>query len=134
MAKTSTTTQVPTAVEGQLVHTEFITPDAKTLKTFLEKQFNWKFETSKIPGGPDYHVFTTPGGARGGLTESFAPGPPTGTYSYIAVDDIKATAKKVEKAGAKIVVPPTEIPNMGWFLQFQVKAGPVLACWQGPET
>lgn len=139
MAKNATTTQqappTGTQVEGQIIHTEFITNDPKALRGFLEKTFNWKFET--VPGGdngPDYHLFTTPGNTGGGLTAPPAPNAPIGTYSYIACDDIKATAKKLEKNGAKIVVPPTEIPNMGWFCQFQVKGGPVLACWQAPKN
>lgn len=134
MATKSTTqaqTQEPQP-EGKLVHTEFVTNDPKALKTFLEKTFEWTFETQKIPQGGEYHLFTTPGGAVGGVTAP-PPGAAVGTYSYIAVDDIKAAAKKVEKAGARILVPPTAIPNMGWFFQFQVKGGPVLACWQGPQ-
>lgn len=135
MATTRTTTELPPMEEGQLVHTEYITQDPKALRTFLEKNFNWKFETVKDNTGnsPDYHIFTTPGNTRGGITAPPQHDTPIGTYTYIAVDDIKAAAKKVEKAGAKIVVPPMEIPNMGWFFQFQVKGGPVLACWQGPD-
>ena len=124
-------TQEP-APEGKIVHTEFVTQDPKALKNFLEKNFGWKFDTQKVPQGGEYHLFTTPGGAVGGVTAP-PPGATVGTYSYIAVDNIMATAKKVEKAGAKILVPPSEIPNMGWFFQFQVKGGPVLACWQGPQ-
>jgi uncharacterized protein len=131
--KTGTTTQTAKqAPEGQIVHTEIVTQDPKALKTFLEKTFGWKFETVPMPQGGDYHMFTTPGGVAGGVLAP-QPGQAIATTPYIGVDDIKATAKKVEKAGAKILMPPTEIPGMGWFFQFQVKGGPVLACWQGPQ-
>lgn len=126
-------TQTP-PTEGQIAHTEFITNDPKALRTFLEKTFNWKFETFPSEDGPEYHMFSTPGGSAGGVSAPPQPGVPVATTNYIACNDIRATAKKVEKNGAKITVPPTEIPNMGWFFQFQVKGGPVLACWQAPPT
>lgn len=121
----------PTPKDGSIVHTEFITSEPKALRTLLEKEFGWKFETMKMDDGQEYHMFTTPGGDSGGVSVPPDPRAPIGTFSYIGVKDIKATAKRVEKAGAKIVMPVTEIPNMGWFFQFQVKGGPVLACFQG---
>jgi|GEM_PF-942314 len=134
MASKSTTTQTtPQATEGQLVHTEFITQDPKGLRTFLEKNFGWKFETVKMDEGGDYHLFTTPGGSAGGITAPPMPSAPIAATPYIFVKDVKATAKKVEKAGATIVMPPTPIPNMGSFFLFQVKGSPILGCWQGPQ-
>ena len=32
---------------------------------------------------------------------------------YVTVDDVDATAKKAEALGAKIVMPLTDIPNVG---------------------
>ena len=132
MANTTskTTTQVPKMEEGQLVHTEFITSNGKELANFLAKNFNWKIDTQKMPGGGgDYHLFTTPGGSVGGIGEPM-PGSNQGTFSYIAVKDLKATTKKLEKAGATILMPPTEVPNMGWFCQWKYKNSPVICCWQ----
>jgi predicted enzyme related to lactoylglutathione lyase len=131
---TNTTQTLRPATEGQIVHTEFITSDPKNLKTFLEKNFNWKFDTQKMPGGAaggDYHMFETPGGSRGGVLAPPTPNQTVGTFCYIAVNDVKAKTKQLEKNGAKIVTPPTEIPGMGWFSQFQVKGGPILSCYQG---
>ncbi len=128
MAKTTTT--VPQMVEGQLVHTEIMTKDAKALRTFLEKQFGWKFQTFPIPQGGEYHMFTTPGNTAGGVGEPF-PGQTVQTLAYIAVKDIKATATSLEKAGAEIVTPPMEVMGQGWMLHFRYKGSPVLACWQG---
>jgi len=34
---------------------------------------------------------------------------------YITVDDVDATAKKAEELGGKILMPPTDIPNVGRF-------------------
>ncbi len=35
--------------------------------------------------------------------------------TYISVDDVEASVKIVEKLGGEIVVPPTDIPNLGRF-------------------
>lgn len=135
MAKTTTNTQTTQQThqpEGTIVHFEHLTKDDKALKTFFEKTFNWKFETINMGEGGDYHMFTTPNGQRGGVA---APPPEMqpGTYTYVACDDIKATVKKVEKNGGKVLMPPTEIPNMGWFFLYNVKNGPTLGCWQAPK-
>jgi len=127
---TKTTTQAPPQMaEGQIVHTEIVTTDPKAMKTFMEKVFGWKFETSKMPEG-DYHSFKTPGGTGGGVMAPVMSSQPIAATPYILVNDAKAAQKKVEKAGATIVMPTDEIPNVGWFFMFQVKGGPILACFQ----
>jgi uncharacterized protein len=133
MARTSTATTAPRQVQGQLVHTEFMTEDPRALMKFLEKQFQWKFETHKMPDG-EYHTFTTPGGTGGGIGEpNRDQGQTIGTTSYILVEDIQATAKALKKGGAEVIVPPLEIPGFGWMLHFRYKGSPVLACYQNTE-
>lgn len=34
---------------------------------------------------------------------------------YITVDDVDATARKAEELGGKVLMPPTDIPNVGRF-------------------
>lgn len=127
---TKSAAQVPQFEEHQIVHTEFITKNAKDLANFMQKNFGWKIDTQKMPGGAgEYHMFTTPGGIAGGIASPEGPAT-TGTFSYILVKDIKATTKKLEKAGATIVVPPTEIPGMGWFCHWTYKDSPIVGCFQ----
>ena len=47
--------------------------------------------------------------------------------AYVTVEDVDATAKKAEQAGATIIVPPTDIPNVGRFCTFQDPQGAVLS-------
>jgi predicted enzyme related to lactoylglutathione lyase len=49
---------------------------------------------------------------------------------YIQVDDIEASLTKIEGLGGKIVVPATEVPNMGHFAWFSDPEGNVLGLWQ----
>ena len=47
--------------------------------------------------------------------EACAAGAKPGWIGYIGVDDVDATAGRVTKAGGRIHVPPTDIPNVGRF-------------------
>ncbi len=40
---------------------------------------------------------------------------PSHWMSYVAVDDVDASAAKVSELGGKVCVPPTDIPNTGRF-------------------
>ena len=44
-----------------------------------------------------------------------AQGAPPHWGVYVTVDDVDATAGKAAELGAKILVPPTDIPNVGRF-------------------
>jgi len=46
---------------------------------------------------------------------------------YIAVDDIDATATKVETLGGNILVPPTDIPTVGRFSVVQDPGGATIS-------
>ena len=129
MAKTAT---VPKTVEGQIVHSEILTNDAPRLRKFMEKNFGWEFQTLRTSLG-EYHLFHTPGGTRGGIGEP-RPGETIGGIPYVVVDDVRATAQKLKKAGAEIVMGPTEVPG-GSMVHFRLEGGPVLACWEyAPES
>jgi hypothetical protein len=52
--------------------------------------------------------------------------PPNGVTIYIATDDINGHLKKIEKAGGKMIVPRTEIPNVVTFAQFMDPFGNVV--------
>jgi predicted enzyme related to lactoylglutathione lyase len=47
--------------------------------------------------------------------------------AYVTVDDIDATTSKIEGLGGKIIVPPTDIPNIGRFSVFTDPQGAVLS-------
>jgi len=115
-------------------HIEIASTEPGKLKQFLEKQFGWQFQTYPMPSG-EYHAFRTPDGNGGGVTAPM-PGQAIAATPYINVADIEATLKGCEKAGAKILMPVTEVPGQGRFFWFQAAGGPPLACWQqtGPRS
>ena len=59
-----------------------------------------------------------------------APGP-TAWLSYVAVDDIDASAARASELGGKIWVKPTAIPNIGRFSVCEDPTGAMFALFTG---
>ncbi len=117
-------------MQGQLRFTSIFSADAAALKKFTESTFGWKFQqTLPTTDGGEFYVFERPGGARGGIGQS-GRGQSVGAIPYVEVDNIKEAARKIEKAGGEIVLPPMEVPGQGWQLHFRYKGSPLIACWE----
>jgi hypothetical protein len=56
-----------------------------------------------------------------------ASGTPPHWGTYVTVQDVDATARRAEALGAKICIPPTDIPNVGRFCTFQDPQGAVIS-------
>lgn len=52
----------------------------------------------------------------------------------IDVENIDKTSKEIEKAGGRMVVPKSAVPNMGWFAFFTDIDGNVHGLWQTDEN
>lgn len=64
-----------------------------------------------------YRVLKTGEISRAGIMTA-PPGAPTGWVPYVAVDDCDKTVARATKLGAKPMVPPTDIPDIGRFAVF----------------
>jgi predicted enzyme related to lactoylglutathione lyase len=62
-----------------------------------------------------YHVLEAGGVPRAGIMKQMMPEQPHAWLPYVQVANADATAEKAKKLGATIVVPPTDIPNVGRF-------------------
>jgi predicted enzyme related to lactoylglutathione lyase len=60
-------------------------------------------------------------------------GVPEGWMPYIAVDDVDARAKKAVAAGAKIMKPAFDVPNVGRILILQEPGGAGVG-WMTPAS
>ncbi len=49
---------------------------------------------------------------------------------YILVDDLKASLDEITRAGGSMMIPPTEVPNVGWFAWFKDPEGNALGLWK----
>jgi len=97
-----------------LIHWELMVADVARTKAFYQQVFDWKYE----PMGPEYTMIE-PGGQPGGGLMQRPPGVEMSALnSYFRVDDIDRTLRAAVEAGATVVVPRTEIPDVGWFAMF----------------
>ena len=97
---------------------ELMTSDAAAAEKFYKTVVGWK--TQDMSQGDMKYTGLLAGDApvAGLMTlpkEACAAGAKPGWIGYIGVDDVDATAGRVTKAGGRIHVPPTEIPNVGRF-------------------
>jgi len=108
------------------VHVEIASADPERTKGFLREVFGWEFES--VPGMP-YFPFSAPNGPGGAVMPAGAERPP-GVLNYILSDDIEADLRRIGAAGGKVLLPRTEVPNLGWWALFSEPAGTILALYQ----
>jgi uncharacterized protein len=104
-----------------IIHFEMWSPNPETASRFYNSLFDWKINYTPelsywlvdtgaaVDGGG-----TMTGGINGGMFKPREGQLPAKIALYVAVDDVAAFVKKAEAAGAKVLVPETEIPGVGW--------------------
>jgi predicted enzyme related to lactoylglutathione lyase len=109
---------------------ELVTSDPAAAARFYSAVFGWQPRPVDMGGGMTYTLLDRPGMknakgdpiSAGGVMKS----PPGVPYSfwlpYVHVDNTDALCEKAKRLGAKVTVPPTDIPNVGRF-----------ACWMDPQ-
>ncbi len=103
---------------------ELMTTDQEAASEFYTTLFGW--ETEEYPmEGMKYTVLKFGGEPVGGIMP--APpeyqGMPPCWSVYVTVDDVDATAARVEELGGKLLRPPTDIPDIGRFCVLQDPQG-----------
>lgn len=112
-----------------VVHWEFWSKDPEKVSSFYKKVFDW--EIRHIPE-MNYRLVDTggTGGINGGvMTPQQGPWPGNMTF-YIDVDDLAAYGKKIEEAGGRVIVEPTDVPGVGQLSLFEDPEGRVLGMWK----
>jgi uncharacterized protein len=125
--------------QGTFCWVELMTRDAAKARAFYSKLIGWK--TSEMDMGPagTYTMWTPEGQEEsvGGMMEmndrQFE-GIPPHWMPYIAVDDIHATAGKVEALGGSIKVPVMPIPGIGYFCVIEDPTGAVISLYMTDTT
>jgi predicted enzyme related to lactoylglutathione lyase len=109
---------------------ELMSTDPAAAGAFYEKVFGWKPRPVDMGDGNTYTLLDRPGvknvkgdqGSAGGMMKS-PPGVPASFWlAYVGVDDCDKLSERAARLGAKVMVPPTDIPNVGRF-----------ACWSDPQ-
>jgi uncharacterized protein len=104
-------------------HFEIPADDVERASKFYTVVFEWNMQKLANPEDPskDYWFFDTKDengnkGIGGGLMKRQAP--EHSVTNYITVPSVDDYVSKIEKAGGKIIMPKTEIPEMGFILVF----------------
>jgi predicted enzyme related to lactoylglutathione lyase len=106
---------------GSMVWNELYTNDTGKAGTFYKKLFGWGEDKMPMPQGGEYTLFKrgdTQAGGMLAISPEMGPVPPNWMV-YFGVDDADATVAKATSKGAKVLVPPTDIPNWGRFAILQ---------------
>lgn len=78
----------------------------------------------------EYHVLEAGGQPRAGIMAKMMPQQPHAWLAYVQVASADKTADKAAKLGATVLVPPTDIPNVGRFAIFADPQGAPLGVLQ----
>jgi uncharacterized protein len=111
---------------AEICHVNIPAPDLAKAKAFYTKVFGWK--CTAMPGMAGYAFWNA--GKLGGGFDADAKPAKGGVTLYLAVADIPATLKKIERAGGKAIRPKTEIPGgMGFLATFLDPSGNGMGLW-----
>jgi uncharacterized protein len=104
------------SVRGRFLWYELMTTDTAAAKEFYTKALGWG--TQPFEGGPiPYTIWNngSPDAMVGGLmdlpAEAREMGAPPHWVSYIGTPDVDGTVDRAKTLGARVYVPPTDIPN-----------------------
>lgn len=104
-------------------HFEIPADDIERAQKFYKEVFGWGMQKWSNPENPvkDYWYFNTEDesgdkGLSGGMMKRQAP--EHTVTNYITVSSIDEYKSKIEQAGGKIMIPKTEIPDMGFYVIF----------------
>jgi predicted enzyme related to lactoylglutathione lyase len=116
---------------GSFVWNELVSPDPKASIAFYRGLAGYETEMMDMPKVGKYHILKKDGEQLGGIMKELMPGQPIGWLPYVLVENLDTTADKAKRLGAKLLVPPTEVPNMGRFAIIEDPQGASLGVFQG---
>lgn len=118
----------PFQQSGIFSWTELTTTDLAAAKTFYSQLFGWTLEEQEITDIP-YTVIKVNDQPIGGMMSlpPESPAMPSQWGAYVTVEDVNASAQQAEALGAKIIIPPTDIPETGRFCLLQDPQGATLS-------
>lgn len=95
---------------------------------FYGELLGWSVAEMPV-GDASYNVISVGGRDIGGIMAipPHAAGAFPSWGAYVTVDDADATAQKAQALGARTIVPPTDIPDVGRFYMLQDPQGAVLS-------
>ena len=106
-----------------IVHVDFPAKDPKSAAEFYASLFGWGVRHDDTF---DYWMFETEHERGGGFVSTEGGPSPLKVGEimvYVGTDDIDGDLVKAESLGAKITMPKTELPGVGWMATFADPTG-----------
>jgi predicted enzyme related to lactoylglutathione lyase len=94
-------------------HVEYASKDPAATRKFLEKTLGYNFQVLEQMGGYGLRTDKVARGAGTGV-RLVEKGENSGTIAYLTVGNLDEALTTVQAAGAKLVMPKTEVPGLGW--------------------
>lgn len=124
-------------MHGTFVWNELASTDVEKAKIFYSKTLDWTFEEFKLPSG-SYWVIKLGEqlvGGIGGIESASLPGEDSSHwFSFVEVDDVDNRVEKAKKAGATILTPPEDIPNVGRIAVLRDPTGAAIGWMSGDKS
>ena len=115
---------------GDIHWNELMTRDADAAAAFFETVVGWTVSRMPMPGGEgEYLVCARGDEMKAGIFAMSGPefdGMDPQWMTYIAVDDIDATAAAAEAAGGTVVQQPFDVPGVGRIAMIRDPSGAVV--------
>ncbi|MEY9935597.1 putative enzyme related to lactoylglutathione lyase [Catenulispora sp. GP43] len=106
------------------------TTDLEAAKKFYGALFGWSSQVAEDPAAGGYTMFLLNGEQVAGAMTTMSPEQPVAWNTYVAVDDADATMTRAQAAGAKTIMPPMDVTDVGRMAMFADPTGAVLGLWQ----
>ena len=124
--------------QGAFCWNELATTDLDAAQNFYKTLLGWEINEGKAPGGGMRYSEIVVGGRHVGGMYSMsemcgegggegAPQTPPHWMSYVAVDDVDASAAKAKELGGNVRVEPMDIPGVGRFCVINDPAGATIS-------
>jgi predicted enzyme related to lactoylglutathione lyase len=101
---------------GQFHWNELMSRDVETAKRFYQDTIGWSFEPMAMADDRTYWCAIMDGKPVAGIFPLDTPefdGVPEGWMPYLAVDDVDKRVEKAVKAGAQLMRPIFDVPDVG---------------------
>ena len=120
---------------GAFSWAELLVDDVESAIGFYTGVIGWEVEEMEMAQGK-YYVLKAGGEPVGGIMKK-----PEGSEmmpdswgTYITVNDVDATLKKVEESGGKAVYPPMDVPGVGRMCAITDRSGAMISIITYEET
>jgi predicted enzyme related to lactoylglutathione lyase len=132
VSREKTGSATPAIPRGRFVWYELLAGDQAVAKLFYTKVLGWTTEAWKTPpGAPPYTLWSSAGKQFAGLMDLPADakkmGAPPHWLGYISTPDADASLEQAKKLGAKVLMGPQDIPEVGRFAVIADPQGAVFA-------